>query len=94
MFEDAPRSPLASPEEQQGSSLLSVLPGYPSRGSTPLPRPAGFSATISTSASFTSGGSGIGNSQDLAEELKQARHEIELLRTMVSAPIQNRIPNF
>ncbi|KAL5490660.1 hypothetical protein ACEPAI_5494 [Sanghuangporus weigelae] len=82
MFEDTSRSPLASPEEQQGASLLSVLPGYPSRGSTPLPLPIGSGATISVSASFNSGGSGIGNGQDLAEELKQARREIELLRTM------------
>ncbi|KAL5528882.1 hypothetical protein ACEPAG_4856 [Sanghuangporus baumii] len=83
MFEDTSRSPLASPEELQGASLLSVLPGYPSRGSTPLPLPIGSGATISASASFNSaGGSGIGNSQDLAEELRQARREIELLRTM------------
>ncbi|KAL5533482.1 hypothetical protein ACEPAF_5258 [Sanghuangporus sanghuang] len=82
MFEDTSRSPLASPEEQQGASLLSVLPGYPSRGSTPLPLPIGTGANISASASFNSGGSGIGKGHDLAEELKQARHEIELLRTM------------
>lgn len=83
MFEDAFRSPVASPEGQQGSSLLAALPGYPSRGGTPLPRPIGSGALISASASNISGGGGNSNGLDLTEELKQARREIELLKSMV-----------
>ncbi|EJD06218.1 uncharacterized protein FOMMEDRAFT_153619 [Fomitiporia mediterranea MF3/22] len=84
MFDDASRSPITSPEGQQGASLLAALPGYPSRGGTPLPRPIGSGATVTTSMSAPSAaGYGSVNGQNLVEELRQARREIESLKSMV-----------
>lgn len=84
MFDDQRNSPNASPEEQQGAPLLAALPGYPSRDPTPLPRPIGSGATpMSMSASVS--GNSLGGNQDVVEDLRQARREIELLKSMVSS---------
>lgn len=77
MFEDSLSPMPRSPEDQTVAQLLAALPGFPSRGGTPLPRPVG------TSPSGLVNLNGGGNSNDLLEELRKAKTEIELLKSMV-----------
>ncbi|KAI5118092.1 hypothetical protein M0805_007742 [Coniferiporia weirii] len=71
MFDGGLSPPNRSPDEYAGPPLLSVLPGFPSRNGSPLPRPGGGPAP-----------NGSGNGQDLLEEVRQAKREIELLKSM------------
>lgn len=84
MSGSATLSPVAKPEDYQGSSLLVALPGYLSRCGTPLTSPIGPGATVSASVSAPNAGGNINaGGTDVVEELRQARREIELLKSMV-----------
>ena len=71
MFDETnPLSHSRSVDELIGPpGLQAALRGFPSRGASPMPQ--SFSVNL-------------GGTQDMAEELRQAKREIEALKSMVS----------